>query len=144
MCGVRVYTVYHACPSLEIAKVIVRCGFESQHYQDKWFGAGYYFSFHLDYCCENYAKRDAADDELLTIIMARVVVSNAFPVIERSDSKWSLSAKPAVPKHDAHFVLVERGATAPQPVKNGPEWSELVMFDPSKILPIAILSIGDI
>ena len=142
--GATVYTVFHAAPSLEVAKTICATGFAQLAATDAgWFSQGLYFTFELDYAVENYGTPDA--DGNVTVLVCNVVVGNLYPVIEDPDGATSLKGKPGVPKYDAHGVLVREGPCKPCPPAQwgaGPRmFSELVVFDSASILPRCILGV---
>jgi hypothetical protein len=154
----KIYTVFHATQDLESAKDIIENGFASLDHENKWYGAGYYFSTSLEYVCEKYGKDDSG---AMTIIMARVIIGAPFPVLEGPDSAQSLSGQSCMPRHDAHIVTVDKGDNLPYGIEENPAskenrkrkkqdenfdggvpFSEIVIFNPHNILPTAILRIG--
>ena len=162
--GANVYTVYHVTKSMDAAKKILQQGFTSMDYADKWFGAGYYFSTNLEYVCDTYANGACDAHGNFTVIMARVVIGAPFPVLEDPDDAMNLSGQAVMPKYDAHVVLVDKGDHRPMlwPEEDkkarekrttdteidavrfvgGVPYTEIIVFNPQNILPVAVLTMG--
>ena len=100
----RVYTLFHACRSLEIALAICRGGFASLAMLDAGFyGQGIYLTGQLAYAAGVYGRqmRDeeraaGRGDGRITVLVCDVVVGNAYPVIEHPEGPLSLMGCPQV------------------------------------------------
>ena len=96
----RVYTLFHACLSLDVALAICRGGFASLSTRDEGFyGQGVYFTGQLAYAAGVYGRDMRDKDERVTVLVCDVAVGNAYPVIEHPDAPHSKSLKgrPQVP-----------------------------------------------
>ena len=90
----RVYTLFHACWSLDIALAICRGGFASLSTRDEGFyGQGIYFTGQLAYAAGVYGRGMRDQDGRVTVLVCDVAVGNAYPVIEHPDAPHSESLK---------------------------------------------------
>lgn len=141
--GVRVYTLFHAVGSLDIARSICSSKFASISSLDPgWYGHGVYFSDSLDYVVEQYGKWQ---DNKKYVIAANMVVGHPLPVL--SSERWKGSA--LAPAYDAHVTFVKRYGTEEEvrfPARPE-EWAgretamEMVVNDNTTILCRAIIEV---
>ena len=138
---VSIFTVFHTCASVDIAKKICAQGFAPLCIRDPGvFGHGNYFSMDMHYSASTYGDVEAG---CATVIVCDVVLGNVYPVIEDPDEACSsLKGKPGVGNYDSYFVSVHQG---PRPCRpNSTEqtvYSELVVFEAIQVLPRCILQI---
>ena len=114
--------------------------------------------------CDTYSQGACDEDGNFTVIMARVIVGAPFPVLEHPDAAMNLSGQAVMPKHDTHVVLVDKGDHRPMlwpeedrqarekktkdedvdevRFEGGVPYTEIVVFNPQNILPVAVLTIG--
>ena len=110
----RIQTVYHAVPSLEVAMDICSSGFASLADLDPGFyGRGLYFTHDLMYAVRHYGSADASGYK--AVIVAQVVYAQPYPVLPKegpppyapaAQRPEQLMGSALAPRHDAHVVFV--------------------------------------
>merc|ERR1712137_1175232 len=160
--NVRVWIAFAAAPSEEVARKVLLGGFAKLSTLDPGFyGSGIYLTLDAArYAVERYGQQTFNTDKAtgivdrskpVALLVAAVVVGNAFPVVELPGTPeaegGSYLGRPLRPKADSHLAVVKWGANRWRPGKNESvpcapdEWkreqtyTELVVDDAS-VLPL--------
>eukprot|EP00759_Apiculatamorpha_spiralis_P021022 PhF_6_TR26142/c0_g1_i1/m.37028 len=155
-CDLKLLRVYHAT-TLDVAKSILSGGFISFATLDPgYFGKGLYFSPDLEYVRNLYYEQkirkweekknnaspggETFESCIPVILCCYVVVRHVFPV-----TSMEYYGRPNRGGYDAHVVVVQNTTgmeyrpTPPSEWNKKPTFVEVVVFQSSQILPVAIL-----
>eukprot|EP01114_Cavostelium_apophysatum_P016478 TRINITY_DN4697_c0_g1_i1.p1 TRINITY_DN4697_c0_g1~~TRINITY_DN4697_c0_g1_i1.p1 ORF type:complete len:778 (+),score=148.97 TRINITY_DN4697_c0_g1_i1:81-2414(+) len=133
----HVIPVLHGLRNEEACWSICQNGFATLSSLDSgYYGNGMYFTTSAKYAHDLYCN-----PENPVLLISWLVLANPFPATENPNGRDSLLGKPLKPRHDAHYVMVDRGGMpfARANVGSQPIYDEIVVVQESQILPAYVV-----
>lgn len=164
----QVHLVYHGLSAGAMASTIVETGFLALGNLDAgWYGAGLYFTHHLEYALGHYARSDAG---VQYVLVCAVIISTPLAVVAQDSATAAGGVTPGsadppdavglpyqgrpMRGQDTHLVIVDGQQPCPRPLRaptaagalpdgrrtSDRPFSEVVIQHRDQILPLAVMA----
>ena len=99
--NVKVWICFHAAPTEEIARSVLRGNFAILQKLDAgFFGQGIYMTLDAPYCIEAYGGETYGLQDAVPVLVCAVVVGNTLPVVEMPHAPDGFLGKPIASRAD--------------------------------------------
>lgn len=103
-----------------------------------YYGSGIYFTQFLSYADSFSAWHEAKDQAkppIRTLLLSWLLLGRVYPVVESPLSEEKLVGASVKKDYDSHYIIIEKTNKFPCPLDKQPDFDEIVVFNPSQILP---------